>query len=524
MSKHDEDSGYYEDDGEFLEDELPSAVALRHRLVAVFTTSYGLSIAAHVGLLLILATIIIASPPKKKEAKVTVNPVVKPRIPDPEAERAMELSEDIPIPEVDEPVVNFDDDVDVPDPKGVDEALSSKQTAKDAISFDDVLGLSGASAGSKGRRDGIGDHGKTGGGKKTEPAVDAALRWLAAHQSPDGCWDADGWRSNCSRGPTCSGPGTENGGSNYDVGVTSLALLAFMGHGNTSRSGRFKRVVRKGLRWIKSQQRADGSLGFEPGKHSTIYNHALATLALCEGYGIGRDFTFRDSAQRAVDLLVAAQNPGLGWRYGVRTGRNDTSVTGWVVLALKAAHSAKLDVPRTAFAGALKWFKRATSTSGDVGYTSPGGGSAMLPENESRYDPVPTLTAVSVVCRIFSGDSRRSDDTLRRGARIVGSALPEWKDRRINFYYWYYGTYAMYHFDGKKWDAWNAAMIEALVPHQRKGRVCEDGSWDPVGEWCLAGGRVYATAINVLTLEIYYRYKRQSHASTPPRPSKARKG
>ena len=42
---------------------------------------------------------------------------------------------------------------------------------------------------------------------------------------------------------------------------------------------------------------------------------------------------------------------------------------------------------------------------------------------------------------------------------------------------------------------------------QRMGG-CEDGSWNPVGEWCLAGGRVYATAINALTLEIYYRYKR----------------
>ena len=52
MSKHDEDSGYYEDDGEFLEDELPSAAKLRQRLVAVFTTSYGLSIAVHVGMLL----------------------------------------------------------------------------------------------------------------------------------------------------------------------------------------------------------------------------------------------------------------------------------------------------------------------------------------------------------------------------------------------------------------------------------------------------------------------------------------
>ena len=35
---------------------------------------------------------------------------------------------------------------------------------------------------------------------------------------------------------------------------------------------------------------------------------------------------------------------------------------------------------------------------------------------------------------------------------------------------------------------------------------CANGSWDPVDRWGFEGGRVYATAINALTLEVYYRY------------------
>jgi hypothetical protein len=36
---------------------------------------------------------------------------------------------------------------------------------------------------------------------------------------------------------------------------------------------------------------------------------------------------------------------------------------------------------------------------------------------------------------------------------------------------------------------------------------CAQGSWDPAVEvWARDGGRVYATAINVLTLETSYRY------------------
>ena len=118
------------------------------------------------------------------------------------------------------------------------------------------------------------------------------------------------------------------------------------------------------------------------------------------------------------------------------------------------------------------------------------------------------MTAVSVICRIFTGE-RRSEDAIRKGAKLMEESPPTWSARKMNFYYWYYGTYAMFQVGGDKWKNWNEAMQKALLPNQRQ-RGCEDGSWDPVAEWCLAGGRVYATAILALTLEIYYRYERAS--------------
>jgi hypothetical protein len=36
-----------------------------------------------------------------------------------------------------------------------------------------------------------------------------------------------------------------------------------------------------------------------------------------------------------------------------------------------------------------------------------------------------------------------------------------------------------------------------------------DGSWDPIGEWGISGGRVYSTALGAMTLEVYYRFERQ---------------
>ena len=43
-----------------------------------------------------------------------------------------------------------------------------------------------------------------------------------------------------------------------------------------------------------------------------------------------------------------------------------------------------------------------------------------------------------------------------------------------------------------------------------KETLDEHGSWDSVDAWGNAGGRVYATAINCLTIEVWSRYKRMN--------------
>ena len=77
-------------------------------------------------------------------------------------------------------------------------------------------------------------------------------------------------------------------------------------------------------------------------------------------------------------------------------------------------------------------------------------------------------------------------------------------------YYWYYASLALFQYDGPSgnvWKQWNEPMKDALVKNQQTpSSGCKNGSWEPVGRWCGEGGRVYATAINALTLEVYYRY------------------
>jgi hypothetical protein len=125
------------------------------------------------------------------------------------------------------------------------------------------------------------------------------------------------------------------------------------------------------------------------------------------------------------------------------------------------------------------------------------------------------MTAVAVLCRLFAGEGR-STPIIKRGVDILMKETPQWTEgtsgkggaNTINLYYWYYGSYAMFQFGGSLWKKWNEGMQAALLSTQRKGEIDEDGSWDPIDEWGIAGGRVYATALGALTLEVYYRYVR----------------
>jgi hypothetical protein len=78
-------------------------------------------------------------------------------------------------------------------------------------------------------------------------------------------------------------------------------------------------------------------------------------------------------------------------------------------------------------------------------------------------------------------------------------------------YYWHSATLAAFQVGGDLWQDWNAALKEAVVRHQRTDGD-ERGSWDPVDSWGAEGGRVYATALLTLSLEVYYRYEK-AHGS-----------
>jgi hypothetical protein len=356
-----------------------------------------------------------------------------------------------------------------------------------------------------------------GGTRATESAVLAALKWLARHQNPDGSWGATSFSNQCV-GQKCSGGGDPE----YDAGLTGLSLLAFLGAGYShlskdeypdpvtpGRTLKFGEVVKNGLKWIMSKQDPEGCVGGRGTKY--MYNHTIAALALSEAYGMSATQLFKGPAQQAVDFIIAAQNPDRAWRYTKQSGDNDSSVTGWAIMALKSAELSELQVPtREAYEKARKWFDEVTDTTYyRVGYNAKSSGKVYVPGKNENFIHHESMTAVAVMCRIFMSKDKK--DPALGGVQLLVKDLPDWKADLIDFYYWYYTSLALFQYDGPDgpyWKKWNEPMKNALVPNQKTGKDgCQNGSWTSEEDrWGFEGGRVYAVAINALTLEVYYRY------------------
>jgi hypothetical protein len=264
----------------------------------------------------------------------------------------------------------------------------------------------------------------------TEGPMLPALRWLARHQNADGGWSANGFSSRCP-GVPCFGSGQPY----FDEAVTSLALLCFMAAGYSSlskdtfvdpaapgRSLHFGETVKKGLKWLMSRQDPDGCIGVEGPKF--LYNHAIATLAFCEAYGMTASSPLKEPSQKAVDFLVAARNPGAGWRYGVRDGETDTSVTGWALMALKSAELAELNVPVTAVNEPLAWLVGAVQPGAppSIAYRIPESGPSTIPSGPVLFADVPCMTAVGDLLR--PAPTSAADAAARADGDRGGRAAP----------------------------------------------------------------------------------------------------
>jgi hypothetical protein len=324
-----------------------------------------------------------------------------------------------------------------------------------------------------------------GGNSESEACVARGLIWLAKQQKPNGSWMTDGTARD-------------------DIAATGIALLPFLAAGQTHKADpKVDKYVKKeyvaavdaGLRYLISKQKPNGSFN-----HNS-YSQAIATMALCEAYGMTRDPKLQYPAQQALKYIEECQHPLGGWRYQPKQP-GDTSVTGWQLQALKSGKMAKLSVDD----GKMKLVGSfLDSVAGNYGATY------GYMEKTAR----PSTTAVGLLCRQYLGWGPNNPH-LAEGVEFLKKFPPQ-ETGRYDIYYFYYATQVVHFFGGDDWSKfWNPKMRDLLIKKQVKtGNINLNGSWDPddshTGQY---GGRLVCTCLSLLTLEVYYRhlplYKRTS--------------
>ncbi|MCR9244596.1 MAG: terpene cyclase/mutase family protein [bacterium] len=384
--------------------------------------------------------------------------------------------------------------------------VNQKESAFDSNQWNSAVGMGGGAGGRYGGRGGKG--GKRGGGKAYAEAIDAGLRWLKNHQDEDGKWDCDQFMKHDVEGEVCDGAGN----AVHDVGVTGLALLAFLGDNNTLRAGPYKKVVKGGVKWLREQQQENGLFGTNT-SHDFIYNHAIAAYAMCEAFGLSNYKLLKKTAQRGVNYLESHRNPYSVWRYQPRDNDNDTSVTGWCIMAYESGEFFGLTINKSALHLCETWLDQVTEPNGRHGYSKMGEKSSRKPGDHKVRFPVDqgeSMTAVGLFCRFFMGQDPKEKPVMKKAADLILAKSPEWNEKKgcIDHYYWYYGTYALFQMGGRHWSTWQKKLNSAVVKTQQRDKAKKNlyGSWDPVGAWGEDGGRVYSTAILTLSLEAFYRY------------------
>ncbi|MBL8858988.1 MAG: hypothetical protein JNL28_10815 [Planctomycetes bacterium] len=401
---------------------------------------------------------------------------------------------------------------------------------------------------------GGGGHGRAGGPTQgTDRAVLDGLRWLVRHQNEDGSWSPTTLLERCPCDDPMYNP-KQAYTKRFDEGLTGMALLCFLGAGfsheskqdivDTAMGKRHKigDVVKRGLQWLTKKQNNDGSFCAD---RPFMYNEALAGMAVAEAYGLTQNRFWKEPAQKSMNFIMGAQRPnpsgqGLwGWRYASRQEieqfsrggsidestkkelyDSDTSVTAWCIMALKSGKLSGLDVKEENMQGGLAFGKWVTADNGLVGYIDPKGAGATVsgPNDHYTYHPA-VMSALGMCIRIFA-EHNPDDPFLDLAAKQVVKDLPTISKEKpplsVDYYYWYYGSMALNQVDGpdapkksnRYWGPWNKAMVDAVLATQdHQERSCTNGGWMIPDRWTYDGGPIYTTALNVLTLEVYYRYE-----------------
>ncbi|MCE9629285.1 MAG: hypothetical protein K8S94_01005 [Planctomycetia bacterium] len=347
--------------------------------------------------------------------------------------------------------------------------------------------------------------------QQAKTLVDRGLEFLVRSQQADGRW-----RLGAFSGSTAADmPKLES-----DTAATGLALLCFLGAGHDHFAGPHRDTVRRGLEFLLAIQKPDGDLFLPADDLSNscawLYSHGIASIAVCEAVGMTGDPLVKPAAEKACRFIAASQHPQLGgWRYTPRSDA-DLSVSGWMLVAVRAGELAGVKTDPATLPGVRRLLEAAAARGDATRY-------AYNPrKQDQRRSRLSTacMTAVGGLMRLHTGD-RASDPSVAAAARVLAALEPSYgsgTEKARDSYLWYYASQVLVHTGGADWNRWYGQLVHVLADHQESAGP-KAGSWDPIlpvpDRWGEYGGRVYVTALHLLALEMPDRHLPTSTASPP---------
>ncbi len=338
------------------------------------------------------------------------------------------------------------------------------------------------------------------GAERVDEAVASGLKWLLRHQQPDGHWQLhDGY------------PDPSEVVLKTDTGATALALLAFLGHGQTHLNAddeATRDCVDRGLSWLLNVQKSNGDFHDwdELGRQTAYYSHSQALIAICEAYAMTGDRQLIEPAERGIRFLLESQQPiEGGWKYQPQDDQSvgDLSVTGWALMALHTARVAQLRVPNEPFRRGLKFLDLVQLEDG----------SRYKYEPRPGWDATHAMTGAGLLCRQYFGWTSE-EPALVSGVDYLLSPPnePVWTKGKRNVYSWYYTGQVLHNLNDERFTDWYQRTATEILEHQfTGGGRSTRGSWSPIPagdpyEYGEKAGRLYVTVMCLLILETPYRH------------------
>ena len=245
-------------------------------------------------------------------------------------------------------------------------------------------------------------------------------------------------------------PGTT--ASAREPGVVGLCVAAFLAHGEDPVNGPYAKNIRNGIDYILSQQNEkNGYIG------SSMYNHAFATKALAESYGVVDNPKIAPALKKAVELILSSQKTQPLRRVALHAGQprcghhRHRLPDGHLVRRAQRRHRrARRGDPQGPRLSEQQPRQRRS-----YGYTSASGGK-------------PTLTAIGLLC--LSLAKERDSKGYQASLDYLKKNL-DYRDRYYPYYFEYYMSQALFHADEATWKEWNARNIRYLATIQSSGRL-----------------------------------------------------